>query len=418
MSAIVGALAEAWSEVRHHRLRVLLSLIAIAVSVAAITAVVAVSEYALQQNAEQSDRRGGRPATLQVSITSGGGAPGASVPAGLAGSAGLGGADLAASHALFDRVSERFGFSHVTRRVTGLTVPIQTGDYLRPAQTELVDPAYGIMHRVTLVDGRWFADEDAELLAPPVVVSEALWESFGSPPVWSHPTVTLGGDVAGTYQVIGVRPKEGPWDTQKIVTMLYDSYVQRAGGLPEGIAPMWEIWVGADRAADIGPVLAADLRQSAAEGTNIAVSRMDWASRPDPGRELAEWGMVGAVSLVLLLGGLSLVNVQLVAMRQRIREIGVRRSFGATAGRIFTVVMLENVVATAVAGVIGIAIVVIVLRTPLVTDVLFFGLQDVPPFPLRAAVAGLAAAVGIGALAGILPALVAMRVKVIDALRF
>lgn len=430
MSAVVGALAEAWSEVRHHRLRVLLSLIAIAVSVAAITAVVAVSEYALQQRAEQSDRGGGRPATLQVSITSGGGtggAPGAPGPMGSGGTsgamgsggpAGSSGADLVASDALFDRVSERFGFSHVTRRVTGVTVPIQTGDYLRPAQTELVDPAYGVMHRVTLVDGRWFADEDAELLAPPVVIGESLWETFGSPPVWTHPTVTLGGDVAGTYQVIGVRPKEGPWDTQKTVTMLYDSYLQRAGGLPENITPTWEVWMGADRAADIGPVLAADLRQSAAEGTTIAVSRTDWASRPDPGRELAEWAMIGAVSLVLLLGGLSLVNVQLVAMRQRIREIGVRRSFGATAGRIFTVVMLENVVATAVAGVIGIALVVIVLRTPLVTDVLFSGLQDVPPFPLRAAVTGLVAAVGIGALAGILPALVAMRVKVIDALRF
>ena len=79
--------------------------------------------------------------------------------------------------------------------------------------------------------------------------------------------------------------------------------------------------------------------------------------------------------------------------------------------------LLESVVATAVAGVIGIAIVVAIMRTPLLLG-MFPGIQDVPPFPLRAAVTGLVAAIVIGALAGLIPALVAVRVKVIDTLRF
>jgi putative ABC transport system permease protein len=45
-------------------------------------------------------------------------------------------------------------------------------------------------------------------------------------------------------------------------------------------------------------------------------------------------------------------------------------------------------------------------------------LQDVPPFPMRAALTGLVAAVIVGALSGFIPALVALRVKVIDAIRF
>jgi len=117
-----------------------------------------------------------------------------------------------------------------------------------------------------------------------------------------------------------------------------------------------------------------------------------------------------------VLGGLGLVNIQLVAMRQRIREIGVRRSFGATAGRIFTAVLLESVVATAVAGVVGIVLAVAVMRTPMVLT-MFGALQDVPPFPVRAAITGLIASVVIGALAGFLPALVAVRSRVIDTLR-
>lgn len=74
-------------------------------------------------------------------------------------------------------------------------------------------------------------------------------------------------------------------------------------------------------------------------------------------------------------------------------------------------------VVTAVAGVIGIAIAIAVLRAPFVTD-MFSGLQDIPPFPVRAAVTGLVAAVAIGALAGFIPALMAVRSNVIDALRF
>ena len=48
MTGILGALADAWAEIRVHKLRVLLSLIGIAVSVAALTAVFAFSEYQRQ----------------------------------------------------------------------------------------------------------------------------------------------------------------------------------------------------------------------------------------------------------------------------------------------------------------------------------------------------------------------------------
>jgi putative ABC transport system permease protein len=80
--------------------------------------------------------------------------------------------------------------------------------------------------------------------------------------------------------------------------------------------------------------------------------------------------------------------------------------------------MMESVVATAVAGVLGIALAVAIVRSPLVMDTLFMGMQDVPPFPLVAALIGLGAAVLTGALAGLVPAIVATRVRVIDAIRY
>ena len=60
---------------------------------------------------------------------------------------------------------------------------------------------------------------------------------------------------------------------------------------------------------------------------------------------------------------------------------------------------------------------VALVKNPWITEWLDGYLQDVPAFPVEAALIGFLAAVAVGALAGLLPALVAVRVKVIDALR-
>ena len=403
MTVIIGALSEAWAELRHHKLRVLLSLVGIAVSVGAIAAVVALGEYQRQIAVEQSDTYGGRSATIAVSAYRSDGSP----------------LDIAGFDARVAAASDRFGFTHLTRLVDQVPMTIQTTDFVRPVMTRLVDPAYPVIHRSVVEEGRWFVDGDETLAAPPIVVSEPLWESLGAPALSQHPTVTLTGEAGGTYQVIGVTPKEGPWDQEKKATLLYDSYIDRVEALPADAMVGYEIWVSPDIVAEIGPLLAMDLRAGAPAGEDISVSRSDWASQPGMQDQFVIFELVtGAIAgLVLLLGGLGLVNIQLVAMRQRIREIGVRRSFGATAGRIFTTVLLESVVATAVAGVIGVAIAVAVMRSPWVLEI-FPNMQDVPPFPMRAAVTALVAAVVIGALAGFLPALSAVRSRVIDALRF
>ena len=105
-------------------------------------------------------------------------------------------------------------------------------------------------------------------------------------------------------------------------------------------------------------------------------------------------------------------------MRYRVREIGIRRSYGATGGRIFMGVLMESVVATVIAGAVGVAAAVALVKAPFVTDVFTrAGLVDLPPFPVGAVITGLAAATAVGVLAGALPALIATRIRVIDAIR-
>lgn len=406
LSSAVGALGEAWAELRTHKLRVALSLIGIAVAVAALTAVVALGEYQRQAMVEQSDRYGGRVATLSVGTHSTDGSP----------------VDWAEADRRFVRAAERYGFSHTARVVPdgSTTLPVQLPEGVKDVPARLMDPAYPVMHRLALLEGRWFSPQDRELLAPPVVINEPLWDLLGRVPLDRHPTLRMGGALAGVYPIVGVTPREGMWDTRPRVEMLLDHYRERLGAVLAEVQVMWEAWVPGELASDIGPVLAMDLRAQLPPGLEVSVSRTDWAAQPGFEQSFLMMQLVtgGVAGIVLLLGGLSLVNIQLVAMRQRIREIGVRRSFGASDGRIFASVMLESVVATTAAGVIGIAVAVAVLRSPWVTQSLFSGLQDVPPFPFGAAIVGLVASVAVGALAGLIPALVALRVRVIDAIRF
>ncbi len=63
-TGFIGSIVEAWAELRIHKTRVLLSLIGVAVAVAALTDVVALGQIAEQSQREQSERWGGRPAML------------------------------------------------------------------------------------------------------------------------------------------------------------------------------------------------------------------------------------------------------------------------------------------------------------------------------------------------------------------
>lgn len=402
IAPFVGAIGEAWDELRVHKLRVLLSLIGVAVAVASLTAVVAIGDLQRQSISELNDRWGGREATVSVQLSA----------------IGADQVDLDAWNAHVERVFARYDFSHTSRSSqTDLLAGLPEG--LTSVQARLVDPAFGSIHRVKIEQGRWFVPSDSTLMAPAIVISAPLWERLGTPSLGTHPTLRIGGAWDGTYQVVGVTPKEGVWDEELRIDMLFDDYRAPLDALPAQLYLQHEVWMTTAQVADVAPALAQDLRAGLAEGFEVQVQRTDFGAQMGGDPMLIFTLITGAIAgIVLLLGGLSLVNIQLVAMRQRIREIGVRRSFGATGSRIFLAVMLESVVATLIAGIVGIIVVVVVLQQPFVVQTLTPGILDVPPFPFSAALTGLIAAVGVGAIAGLIPALVAVRVKPIDAIRF
>ncbi len=183
--------------------------------------------------------------------------------------------------------------------------------------------------------------------------------------------------------------------------------------------PSYEMWVPPEIADQLTDVVKRDLRAALGTGVEVTADRRDWATYGEDPFLVTKMVVIGIAVLVLLLGALGLVNIALVTVKQRVREIGIRRSFGATASRVFFAVMLESVVATVVAGAAGVIVSILVVQSPAVRDLIGQGMvSDFPPFPVDAAVTGLIAATVVGAIAGLLPALVAVRVKVIDAIRY
>ena len=400
LSGIAGSLVEAWAELRTHKTRVLLALIGVALSVASLTTVVALADMSREAMEQGEEVSSGRPATLNVSAYPMDG--NFSDPAPL----------RQAYGSLVDRYSVEYASLNLRT-----TVPFQFPDGVLQAETSVVDADYGVMRRVNLTAGSWFSETDAQRLAPAVIVNEAFYARLGSPDLAVDPVVQISTGAPLDAVVTGVRRNLWP-DEPPSAYMLSDAYDRSvAGSGPDmNTVPMLELWVPEEIAEPLQAAIVSDL-SAQFPAMQVDVYRADYAAYGDPfgGIQLVVGGIAG---LVLLLGAVGLLNISMVTVKYRVREIGIRRSFGATSGRIFFGVMLESVVATFVAGLVGVMAAIAVAKLPVVQRQIAFGIAELPPFPIEAALLGLGAATAVGALAGLIPALVAVRVKVIDAIRF
>ena len=119
----------------------------------------------------------------------------------------------------------------------------------------------------------------------------------------------------------------------------------------------------------------------------------------------------------LLAGAIGVSNIMLVTVRERTKEIGIRRALGATPRNIITQIISESIVLTLIAGVSGIMFGVGLLHA--VGILLSQGDQFFkdPQISFTVAIGSLIILLIIGTLAGFLPANRAMSIKPIEAIR-
>ncbi|MEQ1607257.1 MAG: ABC transporter permease [Pyrinomonadaceae bacterium] len=117
--------------------------------------------------------------------------------------------------------------------------------------------------------------------------------------------------------------------------------------------------------------------------------------------------------LGLLVGGIGVMNIMLVSVTERTKEIGIRKAIGATKGAIVLQFLLEAMTLTFFGGIIGVVIAIGI------SNLIMLLIPSIPAqVPAWAVIAGLGTSIGVGLIFGVLPARKASRLDPIECLRY
>ncbi|MFC1475135.1 ABC transporter permease [Candidatus Zixiibacteriota bacterium] len=123
-------------------------------------------------------------------------------------------------------------------------------------------------------------------------------------------------------------------------------------------------------------------------------------------------GLVGISSISLVVGGIVVMNIMMVSVSERTREIGIRKSIGAKRKHILIQFVFESLLLTLTGGIVGVVLGFFIAKS-------LVGMLDMEISPSTLAIiAGLSISTGIGLIFGIYPAMKAARLDPIKALSY
>ena len=280
-------------------------------------------------------------------------------------------------------------------------------------------PYYEFVHSQYVDHGRWISDGDMEarsnICILGVDVAHALFP-YEDP---LDKDIKINGN---TYRVVGLMEPLGNFFGQSrdnTVFVPITTYEKYYPDLPSPESAFFIITRPISRAYvksamdEMTEILRRQRRVRPGEPDNFAVTSQD--SLLDIYNQLtgATALVLTAVSFVaLMIGGIGVMNIMLVSVTERTKEIGVRKAVGATRSNILWQFLIEAVCLTAIGGIAG-------LIVGEVASVLVNKYSPLPAFvPLWAIGVGLGISAAVGIIFGLWPAWKAARLDPIEALRY
>ena len=287
-----------------------------------------------------------------------------------------------------------------------------------------VTPEYNQIRTVPINPGRWFNNEDNnEHRRVAVVGWELLKNTFPGRPAVGN-TILLNGitfDVIGIVQKIGKEGNNGtngrifiPIETMRMLFPLKTEHTENAISFINYRPITKEEHLAAKN--ELHGIIA----RRHGFNSKIEDAFGDWDTIENSKRvgkifDAMDWflGVVGVVTLAL--GAIGIINIMLVSVTERTKEIGLRKALGATHRNILTQFFIEGAFLTALSGGIGltisIAFVTLLAQLPAPEG---FDTPRIVPSSAVAAILSLAIA---GIVAGLYPARKAALLPPVEALR-
>jgi putative ABC transport system permease protein len=270
---------------------------------------------------------------------------------------------------------------------------------------------------VILQEGRWFSQNEADDKADVALIGSSVVDAyfpFGSP---IGENLEIGGRI---FRVIGVLEKReqlfggggGSNDQNNVIYMPIGSALRLKPYADDlfllAVAREGQLEKAKDEVQDLLRVRRqVEFGEKNNFGMETAAGIIDQFQSIIAGVALLA---IGISSIGLLIGGIGVMNIMLVSVTERTREIGIRKAIGARQSDILLQFLIEAATLTGFGGLIGLTI----------GWFLSFLISLVFPsyVPLWAPVAGFFVSVGIGIVFGLFPAWKAARLDPIESLRY